>query len=251
MSSDSNELQWVYGFHAVESILKHQTKRVQQLVLQDSRDDERLRGLVALAERYKVPVVQASKAELAAQIEGNHQGVLARCVPAQVRGEQELDSFLGAIEGSALLLVLDGITDPHNLGACLRSAEAAGAHAVIIPKDKSATLNATVRKVACGAAELIPVFRVGNLARCMRQLKQAGVWLTGLCGEASSSIYQTDLTMATAIVMGAEGKGLRQLSRRECDYLAVIPMPGSMESLNVSVAAGVCLFEASRQRSET
>ncbi len=246
--SDSNELQWVFGFHAVEAILAQHAKRVRELHVQQSRDDQRLQQLEQLALRHNISIVQASKADLDGMVEGRHQGVVARCVPAQVRSDQELEAFLQSIDGNVLLLLLDGVTDPHNLGACLRSAEAAGAHAVIIPKDKSATLNATARKVASGAAELIPVFRVANLARCMRQLKQAGVWLTGLSGDASASIYQTDLTMPCAIVMGAEAKGLRQLSRKECDYLAAIPMPGAIESLNVSVAAGVCLFEASRQR---
>lgn len=247
--SDSNDLQWVYGFHAVEAIVARHAKRVREIQVQQTRDDLRLQQLEQFARQKKIPVVQVSKTDLDELVEGRHQGVVARCAPAQVRSDQELEAFLGSIDGNALLLLLDGVTDPHNLGACLRSAEAAGAHAVIIPKDKSATLNATSRKVASGAAELIPVFRVANLARCMRQLKKSGVWLTGLCGEATASIYQTDLTMPCAIVMGAEAKGLRQLSRKECDYLASIPMPGTIESLNVSVAAGVCLFEASRQRS--
>ena len=156
--------------------------------------------------------------------------------------------MLEELQNPALLLVLDGVTDPHNLGACLRSADAAGVDAVIVPKDKSADLNATVRKVACGAAEVIPFVRVTNLARTLEGLKQRGVWLYGTAGEAENTIYNSDLTGSLAIVMGAEGAGLRRLTRETCDHLVKLPMAGSVSSLNVSVATGVCLFEVVRQR---
>ena len=156
---------------------------------------------------------------------------------------------MSQFEGAPLLLVLDGVTDPHNLGACLRSADAAGALAVIVPKDKSATLTPTVRKVACGAAEVIPLVAVTNLARTLEKLKQRGLWVVGTAGEAEQSLYQQDMTGPTILIMGAEGSGMRRLTRDLCDYLVHLPMTGSVSSLNVSVATGVCLFEAQRQRS--
>jgi 23S rRNA (guanosine2251-2'-O)-methyltransferase len=159
-----------------------------------------------------------------------------------------LDELLDRTEGAPLLLVLDGVTDPHNLGACLRSADAAGALAVIVPKDKSATLTPVVRKVACGAAEVIPLVAVTNLARTLEKLQQRGLWVVGTAGEAEVSIYDQDLTGPTILIMGAEGKGMRRLTREHCDYLVNLPMAGSVSSLNVSVATGVCLFEAQRQR---
>ena len=163
--------------------------------------------------------------------------------------EHDLAELLDNLTVPPFLLILDGITDPHNLGACLRTADAAGAHAVITPKDKSATLNATASKVACGAAETVPLIQVTNLARTLTQLKERGVWLLGTAGESATSIYQADLTGPLALVMGAEGKGMRRLTREHCDGLLHIPMAGSVSSLNVSVATGVCLFEAVRQRS--
>lgn len=248
MADKPQDLQWVYGFHAVEAIIARHPRRVREVLVQRSRDDQRLQALASVAAAAGITLQQVDKRELEQRVDGNHQGVIAQCAPAQMRSEQELDDYLDTLEGPPLLLILDSVTDPHNLGACLRSAEAAGADAVIFPKDKSASLTPTARKVACGAAELLPVFRVTNLARCMRQLKQRGIWLTGLSGDANATIYQLDFSVPTGLVMGAEGTGMRQLSRRECDLLAAIPMPGAIESLNVSVAAGVCLFEASRQR---
>ena len=158
--------------------------------------------------------------------------------------------FVEQSEQPSLILVLDGVTDPHNLGACLRSADAAGVHAVVVPKDKSADLSPTVRKVACGAAEVVPFVRVTNLSRTLEALKERGVWLFGAAGEAEKSIYDNDLTGSMALVMGAEGAGLRRLTREHCDHLVKLPMAGSVSSLNVSVATGVCLFEAVRQRAE-
>jgi 23S rRNA (guanosine2251-2'-O)-methyltransferase len=178
----------------------------------------------------------------------HHQGVVARCRAAPERTEAELPAFLKDLPATAFLLVLDGVQDPHNLGACLRSADAAGVQAVIVPRDNSAPLTPAVRKVASGAAETVPLFRVANLARVLETLKSAGVWLVGAAGEAERDLYDIDLRGPLALVLGAEGTGLRRLTRDLCDHLARIPMTGSVGSLNVSVAAGVCLFEAVRQR---
>ncbi|MDF5490724.1 23S rRNA (guanosine(2251)-2'-O)-methyltransferase RlmB, partial [Vibrio parahaemolyticus] len=171
----------------------------------------------------------------------------ARVKPAKQLNENDIDDILAKHE-SPLLLVLDGVTDPHNLGACLRNADAAGAAAIIVPKDRSAPMNATVSKVACGAAEVVPLIRVTNLARTMRTLQEQGIWFVGTAGEATHDIYQAKLTGPLAIVMGAEGDGMRRLTRETCDDLIKIPMAGSVSSLNVSVASGICLFEAVRQR---
>ncbi|MGL5250136.1 MAG: 23S rRNA (guanosine(2251)-2'-O)-methyltransferase RlmB, partial [Enterovibrio sp.] len=176
-----------------------------------------------------------------------HQGLVARVKAGRQYNENDLDALLQE-NAAPLLLILDGVTDPHNLGACLRNADAAGVTAVIVPKDRSATLNATARKVAVGAAETVPLVRVTNLARTMRHLQQQGVWIVGTAGDAPNDIYQTKLTGALAIVMGAEGEGMRRLTRETCDVLTKIPMVGTVSSLNISVAAGVCLFEALRQR---
>ncbi|WP_455230157.1 23S rRNA (guanosine(2251)-2'-O)-methyltransferase RlmB [Geopseudomonas aromaticivorans] len=242
--------QWerVYGVHAVEALLRHHPKRVKQLWLAEGRQDPRVQALVQLAGEARVPVGQRERRELDEWAEGVHQGVVAEVSPSQVWGENFLDELLARGESVPLLLVLDGVTDPHNLGACLRTADAAGVQAVIVPKDKSATLNATVRKVACGAAEVIPLVAVTNLARTLEKLQQQGLWIVGTAGEATQEIYDLDLRGPTVLVMGAEGKGMRRLTREHCDYLAKLPMGGSVSSLNVSVATGVCLFEAVRQR---
>jgi 23S rRNA (guanosine2251-2'-O)-methyltransferase len=221
---------------------------VKQLWLAEGREDPRIQVLMELAAAARVPVGMRERRELDELVEGVHQGVLAEVSPSQVWGENYLEELLAKIEGAPLLLVLDGVTDPHNLGACLRTADAAGAHAVIVPKDKSATLNATVRKVACGAAEVMPLVAVTNLARTLEKLQQQGLWIVGTAGEATQEIYDLDLKGPTVLVMGAEGKGMRRLTRERCDYLARLPMGGSVSSLNVSVATGVCLFEVVRQR---
>lgn len=242
--------QWerVYGVHAVEALLRHHPKRVKQLWLAEGRQDPRVQALVQLAGAARVPVGQRERRELDEWAEGVHQGVVAEVSPSQVWGENFLEELLARKESVPLLLVLDGVTDPHNLGACLRTADAAGVQAVIVPRDKSATLNATVRKVACGAAEVIPLVAVTNLARTLEKLQQQGLWIVGTAGEATQEIYDLDLRGPTVLVMGAEGSGMRRLTREHCDYLAKLPMGGSVSSLNVSVATGVCLFEAVRQR---
>lgn len=243
-----SQLEKIYGVHAVEALLRHHPKRVKQIWLAEGRSDPRVQTLIELAAENRVAVGQAERRELDAWVEGVHQGVVADVSPSQVWGEAMLDELLDRTEGAPLLLVLDGVTDPHNLGACLRSADAAGALAVIVPKDKSATLTPTVRKVACGAAEVIPLVAVTNLARTLEKLKQRGLWVVGTAGEAEQDLYQQDLTGPTILIMGAEGSGMRRLTRDLCDYLVRLPMAGSVSSLNVSVATGVCLFEALRQR---
>ncbi|MBF8722223.1 23S rRNA (guanosine(2251)-2'-O)-methyltransferase RlmB [Pseudomonas guariconensis] len=243
-----SQLEKIYGVHAVQGLLQHHPKRVKQIWLSEGRSEPRVQALLELAAENRVPVGQAERRELDAWVEGVHQGVVAEVSPSQVWGEAMLDEMLERAEQPPLILVLDGVTDPHNLGACLRTADAAGATAVVIPKDKSATLTAVVRKVACGAAEVIPLVAVTNLARTLEKLQQRGLWIVGTAGEAEQELYQQDLTGPIAIVMGAEGKGMRRLTREHCDFLVKLPMAGSVSSLNVSVATGVCLFEAVRQR---
>ena len=243
-----SDLEKIYGLHAVEALLRHHPKRVKQIWLAEGRADPRVQTLTELASQSKVRVGQCERREMDAWVDGVHQGVVAEVSPSQVWGDAMLEELLDRTEGAPLLLVLDGVTDPHNLGACLRTADAAGALAVIVPKDKSATLNATVRKVACGAAEVVPLVAVTNLARTLEKLQQRGLWVVGTAGEAEREIYDQDLSGPTVLVMGAEGKGMRRLTREHCDFLVRLPMAGSVSSLNVSVATGVCLFEALRQR---
>lgn len=242
------EVYSVFGIHAVTSLLQRQPDRVEALLIQKGRDDERMAVIIERAEKLGLKYQRVERRELDDMVEGRHQGVIARSRGGQTLREGDLDQLLNALEGPPLLLILDGVTDPHNLGACLRTADAAGVHAVIVPKDKAAGLNATARKVACGAAEVMPLVQVTNLARTMKSLQDRGVWITGTAGEAEQTIYQMDLNGPMALVMGAEGKGMRRLTREHCDHLAKLPMLGSVSSLNVSVATGICLFEIGRQR---
>ncbi|WP_444920793.1 23S rRNA (guanosine(2251)-2'-O)-methyltransferase RlmB [Microbulbifer sp. CnH-101-G] len=245
----------VYGLHAVQALLKGSPQNVQELLLLRGRKDQRLQKIIQQAEKNDIALRFVDRRTLDDKVEegANHQGVIALCAEkTKVLDEKFLLGMLEQLDqkGEApFLLVLDGVTDPHNLGACLRSAEAAGVHAVIAPKDKSAGLTPTARKVACGAAEVLPFVTVTNLARTLQQLQQAGVWIFGAAGEATQDVYQSQLTGPLALVMGAEGSGLRRLTREHCDHLIKIPMAGEVSSLNVSVATGVCLFEAVRQRS--
>ena len=243
-----SQLEKIYGVHAVEALLRHHPKRVKQIWLADGRSDPRVQPLLELAGQARVAVGQCERREMDAWVEGVHLGVVAEVSPSQVWGEAMLEELLDRCEGPPLLLGLDGVTDPHNLGACLRTADAAGALAVIVPKDKSATLTPVVRKVACGAAEVIPLVAVTNLARSLEKLQQRGLWVVGTAGEAEQELFQQDMTGPTVLIMGAEGKGMRRLTREHCDYLVKLPMAGSVSSLNVSVATGICLFEALRQR---
>lgn len=250
-------MQYIYGIHAVDSLLRTNPKSVQRLWVQQGREDKRVGTLLELAQNQGVPVAREPRRNLDEMVKGRHQGVVAEALDVPVHGEvsqsnlwQEADLYRHIENKSepVLLLVLDGVTDPHNLGACLRSADAAGVDAVIVPKDKSADLNPTSRKVACGAAEVVPFVKVTNISRTMESLKERGVWLYGTAGEAENTIYNSDLTGSLALVMGAEGAGLRRLTRAGCDHLVKLPMAGSVSSLNVSVATGVCLFEIVRQR---
>ena len=242
----------IYGIHAVSALLERTPERFIEVWALKGRDDDRLQPLLTELESLGLKVQSVNRKTLDDKAEGNnHQGIMAKVIEAPKLAEHDLASLLDGLavqETAPFLLVLDGVTDPHNLGACLRTADAAGALAVIVPKDKSATLNATVRKVACGAAEVIPLVAVTNLARTLEKLQQRGLWLVGTAGEAEQELYQQDMTGPTVLVMGAEGKGMRRLTREHCDYLVRLPMAGSVSSLNVSVAAGVCLFEAVRQR---
>jgi 23S rRNA (guanosine2251-2'-O)-methyltransferase len=238
----------VFGIHAVEALAQKEADSIISVLVQQGRDDQRLSKLIRLLQSKGVVCDYVPRKELDKLVSGRHQGVVASIKGEVEKGEGDLEDILTTLDVPPFLLILDSVTDPHNLGACLRSADAAGVHAVIVPKDKSAPLNATARKVACGAAENVPVIRVTNLARTMKWLQNFGVWITGAAGEAEQDIYQTDLKGAAAIAMGAEGSGLRRLTREHCDQLTKIPMVGSVSSLNVSVATGICLFEALRQR---
>lgn len=239
----------VCGVHAVLAALKSRPDHVEEIWVSETRGDKRMTAVLDAARAAQVKVHKSPRAALDRMSEGvKHQGVVARVRATPAQKEQDLGSFLAHLPPMPLLLVLDGVQDPHNLGACLRSADAAGAHAVIVPREHSAPLSAVARRAASGAAETIPVFQVVNLARALRELKEAGVWLAGASQEADTDIFHADLHRPLAIVLGGEGKGLRRLTQEECDMLVRIPMAGSVESLNVSVATGICLFEAVRQR---
>jgi len=239
----------VFGLHAVESLVRNESDSVLAIQIQEGREDKRLTKLINLIKQKSIKLEQVPRKSLDTLVSGRHQGVVALVKAEVEKDEGDLEALLQALSEAPFLLILDSVTDPHNLGACLRSADAAGVHAVIVPKDKSAPLNATAKKVACGAAEHVPVIRVTNLARTMKWLQNFGIWITGAAGEAEQDIYQTDLKGSMALAMGAEGSGLRRLTREHCDQLTKIPMVGSVSSLNVSVASGICLFEALRQRS--
>ncbi|WP_274883320.1 23S rRNA (guanosine(2251)-2'-O)-methyltransferase RlmB [Vibrio harveyi] len=242
----SNE--FIYGIHAVKAVLEREPERFIEAFVLKGRQDDRLMPILNDLQVCGVSIQQMTRKTLDDKARGaNHQGIIARVKPAKQLNENDIDGILAQHE-SPLLLVLDGVTDPHNLGACLRNADAAGVAAIIVPKDRSAPMNATVSKVACGAAEVVPLIRVTNLARTMRTLQEQGIWFVGTAGEATHDIYQAKLTGPLAIVMGAEGDGMRRLTRETCDDLIKIPMAGSVSSLNVSVASGICLFEAVRQR---
>jgi 23S rRNA (guanosine2251-2'-O)-methyltransferase len=237
----------LFGFHAVGVRLKTAPASIVELYVDATRRDARMRQFLARAAESGVRVIEADGPRLARLCGGvGHQGVVARV--QALEAVRSLDDLLDELQAPPLLLVLDGVTDPHNLGACLRVADGAGAHAVIAPKDHAAGINATVAKVASGAAETVPYFMVTNLARTLGELKERGIWVVGTAGEAEGTLYQADLKGPTALVLGAEGPGMRQLTRKTCDVLVRIPMQGAVESLNVSVASGVCLYEALRQR---
>jgi 23S rRNA (guanosine2251-2'-O)-methyltransferase len=241
---------WVVGINAVASALENDPVNVREVLIEARARNPRLQELAATARAAGIALRTVPGDALERIAGGNrHQGVAANYAATRSYDEHDIAELLAACASQPpLLLVLDGVQDPHNLGACLRSAAAAGVSAVVIPKDKSAPLNATVRKTSAGAADRVAVVRVTNLARSLQSLKDAGVWLIGLAGEAEKSLYAHDLTGPIAIVMGGEGEGLRRLTREHCDWLARIPMSGEIESLNVSVATGIALFEVRRQR---
>ena len=239
-----------YGIHAVRVLLSRQPGRVRRVLVAGGRDAGRLTEVRALAQQAGVQVASVELAQLDRLAEGErHQGVVAEIVPRAGDPETQLEEALEAAGPVPLLLVLDGVQDPHNLGACLRSADAAGVAAVIVPRDRAAGLTPVVRKVAAGAAESVPLVAVVNLARTLRELKERGLWLVGTDDAADKTLYEADLKGPLGLVMGSEGEGMRRLTRECCDQLVSIPMAGAVESLNVSVATGVALFEAVRQRS--
>lgn len=245
-----NNTHYIYGLHAVQAVLEREPEMVSKVWLENSRRDDKAKKILQLAhdadvkpERVKRDVLNKFVGENA-----NHQGVVALSKDTPAGNEKTLKQLIENLDVPAFLLILDGVQDPHNLGACLRTADAAGVQAVIAPKDKASGLTSVVRKVACGAAETVPFIQVTNLSRTMRELQQAGVWMIGTSLDTKQNIYEADLTGPLALVLGAEGKGLRRLTTENCDALVKLPMLGSVQSLNVSVSAGVCLYEAVRQR---
>ena len=237
----------LFGFHAVAARIRHDASTIEEIYVDAARHDRRMGDLLRSAKSANVRIIQADDQRLDAMVgTRRHQGVVARA--SEISLARNLSELIDGIQGPPLLLLLDGVTDPHNLGACLRVADGAGAHAVIAPKDRAVGLNATAAKVASGAADNVPYITVTNLARAMRELQEHDIWLTGTTDDAESTIYDVDYTGGVAFVMGSEGEGMRRLTRENCDRLVSLPMLGSVESLNVSVASGVCLYEARRQR---
>lgn len=239
----------IFGIHTVEALLSTNPQNILLLYIQQGRHDQRIQQMINLAMKQGVAVQEITRQKLDELLPHmRHQGVVARCLNPIQFAESDIPVILDSLAIPPFLLILDGVQDPHNLGACLRTANAAGIHLVIAPKDDSVGVTAVVRKVACGAAEITPFIQVTNLARTLGELKDRGIWFFGATGDAKTSLFQSDLTGAIGLVLGAEGKGLRRLTKELCDHLIAIPMVGSVESLNVSVATGICLFEAVRQR---
>lgn len=240
---------YIYGIHAITSSLENSPDAITTLYVSSTRHDDKLAKIIALAEKQHITIEYVNKTILE-NLVGNvtHQSVVAAIENKKSYTEEDLEDILDKLTSPALLLILDGVQDPHNLGACLRSANAAGVHAVIAPKDRAASLTPTARKIACGAAETTPFIQVTNLARTLRSLKQQNIWLYGMAEGADKSLFAADFKFPTALVLGAEGTGVRRLTKDHCDELLNIPMAGTVSSLNVSVAAGICLFEVVRQR---
>lgn len=242
----------VFGLHAINALIKRSPERFIEMWLLKGREDERLLPVINLARKHGIPCQFVNRKVLDDKSSGEqHQGIIARVTPGKTYTEADLEDIVIQAEQQGqppFLLILDGVTDPHNLGACLRNADAAGVQAIVVPKDNAARITATVRKVAVGAAETVPLVQVTNLVRTMKALQQMGLWIIGTAGEAEQCIYDVKLSGPMALVMGAEGKGMRRLTRETCDQLVKLPMAGSVSSLNVSVASGICLFEIVRQR---
>ena len=237
----------IYGFHAVTSRLRVNPGSIEEIFVDAARQDPRARDLLESAKQLGLRIMQVDGKRLDGIAGGpRHQGIAARVT--MVQQPRHVDEVLEGLQGPLLLLILDGVQDPHNLGACLRVADAMGANAVIAPKDRAVGLTPTVAKVACGAADTVPYLTVTNLARAMRDIKEYGVFMIGTDGEAETEIAQADVSGSVAWVLGAEGTGIRRLTREHCDILVKIPMHGTVESLNVSVSAGICLYETRRQR---
>lgn len=235
---------YIYGIHACEELINLNPERIQKIFI--SRQNKRVQKIAEKAKNFNVILV--SNSELAHYVDGNHQGIVIQVSQRKQYSENDLQSIIDNAQENSLYLILDGVQDPHNLGACLRTADGAGVACVIIPKDRAVGITSTVEKIACGAAETIPVIAVTNLARTIESLKQQGIWIYGLAGEANTSLYDAKFTGPTAMVLGAEEKGLRRLTRETCDELLSIPLAGQVSSLNVSVATGIALFEVVRQR---
>ncbi|MGY3038868.1 23S rRNA (guanosine2251-2'-O)-methyltransferase [Rhodanobacter sp. TND4EL1] len=241
---------WIVGINPVEGALSNDAERVREVLIENGQRNPRVQELAELAKKLKIIVQHRPRDELDKLAgEARHQGVVARYEAAPAVHENDLIGLIERDGSDALVLVLDGVTDPHNLGACLRSAAAANVTAVIVPKDRAVGLTPVVRRASAGGADRVPLITVTNLARTLRELKDAGVWITGLAGDTDTTVYGVDFKGPVALVLGGEGEGIRRLTRELCDFVAKIPMPGTMESLNVSVATGVVLFEALRQRS--
>ncbi len=250
--SAQQDKHFIFGLHAIQAALSLPVTRVTELWLADERDDTRIEAIESAAQQHGIPIHKVSQQALSDMMpDVSHQGGIAKCKPIPEYKETDLLDLINQLIDKDIppfLLILDGVQDPHNLGACLRTAEAAGAHAVIAPKDRAAGLTPTAIKIASGSAERVPFIAVTNLARLLRELKQNGIWLIGTSGYTDTTLYDAKLTGPLAIILGAEGKGIRRLTQEHCDQVVSIPMQGEAESLNVSVASGVCLFEASRQR---
>ncbi len=239
----------IFGFHSVESIIRNDPANILQLMVEKNRHDKRIKQLIDYAQSQNISIEYLKKTDLQKQADSHKtQGVAVRYKSSAKIEGKSLEDIIQ--KENVFLLVLDGVTDPHNLGACLRTADAAGVDAVIVPKDRAAGLTPTARKVACGAAESMLFFQVTNLARTLKQLQENEVWIVGTAGEAEENLFDVKLTGKLAMIMGAEEKGMRRLTRENCDQLIKMPMAGQVESLNVSVATGVCLFEALRQRTK-
>lgn len=240
---------YVYGLHAVTASIKNQSREVKKLIINKDRLDQRMQTILDVASERNIAIEKLNSKQMDQRFtDYHHQGIVASVMPLPQYHESDLPALLEKSKKPTLILILDGVTDPHNLGACLRTADATGVDFVVIPKDKSASLSPVVSKVACGAAENIPLVQVTNLVRSIEVLKEHGVWIYGAAGEAHQSLYQVDCSGDMALVMGAEGRGLRRLTREHCDGLFSLPMLGSVDSLNVSVATGVSLYEVVRQR---
>ncbi len=239
----------IFGLHTVRQVFENDISCVVELWTQQGRHDGKLQSLLKQAQQQGIVIQEVPKKTLD-KLTGNqhHQGIVIRCKARPINTQSKLETILASLNQPPFLLILDEVQDPHNLGACLRTADAAGIHAVIVPKNRACSLSPSVRKVASGAADTVPLIQVTNLVSTLRWLQEQGVWIIGTDDETQTSLFDTSLTGPLALVLGAEGTGLRRLTRENCDVLVSIPMFGKVESLNVSVATGVCLFEAVRQR---